>query len=292
MLREPAPDRRGLVAGGVVEHEVHFQVRRARRRRSLEELQELDRAVALVQRADHLARLDVQRGVEAGGAVALVVVGRALGRAGQHRQGRRGPIQRLDLALLVDASTTALSGGFRYRPQMSWTFSMNSGSLESFQVSWRCGCSPNARQIRITASGVTPSGPPSTAWTSASRPCGLLSSVVITTRSTSSSVIVRGRPGRGSSSNPSSRLLSEPVAPLGHRRPRDPLQRRDLGIGQLTRRGQHNPRPQRQRLRGRPAASPRLQHERSSSDSVISTAVGVGMTHSYRNCQRIKPAGD
>jgi len=26
---------------------------------------------------------------------------------------------------------------------------MNSGSLESFHVSWRCGWSPNARQIRM-----------------------------------------------------------------------------------------------------------------------------------------------
>ena len=69
----------------------------------LQELRELDRAVALVQGADDLPGLDVQRGVEARGAVALVVVGRALGRAGQHRQRRRGAVQRLDLRLLIDA---------------------------------------------------------------------------------------------------------------------------------------------------------------------------------------------
>ena len=34
----------------------------------------------------------------------------------------------------AQALKTARSGGFKYRPQMSWTFSMNKGSLESFQV--------------------------------------------------------------------------------------------------------------------------------------------------------------
>jgi hypothetical protein len=33
------------------------------------------------------------------------------------------------------ARTTARSGGFKYRPQMSWTFSMNCGSLESLKRS-------------------------------------------------------------------------------------------------------------------------------------------------------------
>ena len=39
---------------------------------------------------------------------------------------------------------------------MSRTFSTNSGSLESFQCSTRCGCSPNARQIRETVDCETP----------------------------------------------------------------------------------------------------------------------------------------
>ncbi|MGH3794886.1 MAG: hypothetical protein ACRDSP_08350 [Pseudonocardiaceae bacterium] len=34
---------------------------------------------------------------------------------------------------------------------MSRTFSMNCGSVESFQVSTRCALSPNARQIREIA---------------------------------------------------------------------------------------------------------------------------------------------
>ena len=56
-----------------------------------------------MQLADHLAGAEVQRGEEARGAVALVVVGGALGRPGPHRQDRLGAIERLDLALLIDA---------------------------------------------------------------------------------------------------------------------------------------------------------------------------------------------
>src|SRR5215469_8779750 len=47
--------------------------------------------------------------------------------------------------------TTARSGGFRYKPTMSRTFSTNCGSLENLKFSTRCGCSPKARQIRTMA---------------------------------------------------------------------------------------------------------------------------------------------
>ena len=47
-------------------------------------------------------------------------------------------------------STMALSGGLRYKPTMSRTFSMNSGSLESLKLSQRCGCKPMARHTRAT----------------------------------------------------------------------------------------------------------------------------------------------
>ena len=53
--------------------------------------------------ADHGAVGDVERGEQAGDAVADVVVGAPLGHAGHHRQHRLGPVQGLDLALLIDA---------------------------------------------------------------------------------------------------------------------------------------------------------------------------------------------
>lgn len=60
VLCEPAADGRCLVAGGIVKHEVDIDLDRRCGIDRLEELQELNRAMALVQRADHLARLDVR----------------------------------------------------------------------------------------------------------------------------------------------------------------------------------------------------------------------------------------
>jgi hypothetical protein len=102
MLRQPASGFRGFVAGGVVEHEVHVELGGDVLIDRLQELQELDRAVTRVQLADHLATLNVQRGVQAGGAVPPIIVRGAFGGAGQHRQDRRGAVQRLDLRFLVD----------------------------------------------------------------------------------------------------------------------------------------------------------------------------------------------
>src|SRR5215471_19220703 len=48
-------------------------------------------------------------------------------------------------------NTMARSGGFRYRPTISRTFSTNCGSLENLKFSTRCGCNPNACQIRTIA---------------------------------------------------------------------------------------------------------------------------------------------
>ena len=44
--------------------------------------------------------------------------------------------------------TRARSGGAKYRPTMSRTFSTKKGSLDSLKVSERCGCKPKARQMR------------------------------------------------------------------------------------------------------------------------------------------------
>src|SRR6478735_4937161 len=53
-------------------------------------------------------------------------------------------------------STTAASGGFRYRPTTSYTFSTNIGSLDSLNPSVRCGLSSNACQIRPIVDGERP----------------------------------------------------------------------------------------------------------------------------------------
>ena len=72
----------------------------------LEEVQELDVGVPVVAGIGDLAGRDLQGCEQAGGAVALVVVGLLLRKPGPQRQDRRGPVQRLDLGLLIDAEPT------------------------------------------------------------------------------------------------------------------------------------------------------------------------------------------
>src|SRR6266508_924057 len=88
---------------------------------------------------------------------------------------------------------------------MSRTFSMNSGSLDSLNVLTRCGRRLNARQIRLTAVWLSPHRRASVRVLQCVASRGVVSSVTRITRSTSASVIRRGAPGRGSSSNPSRR---------------------------------------------------------------------------------------
>jgi hypothetical protein len=91
------------VRRAVIEDDVDVEIGRDLAIESLQERLELDRPVPAVQRPDHLAGAEVQGGVEARGAVALVVMRRALGQPRPHRQDRRRAVQRLDLGLLVHA---------------------------------------------------------------------------------------------------------------------------------------------------------------------------------------------
>src|SRR5271168_2257238 len=53
-------------------------------------------------------------------------------------------------------NTIALSGGFRYNPTTSTSLSSNFGSLDTLNVSIRCGCNPRSDQMRCTVAGLTP----------------------------------------------------------------------------------------------------------------------------------------
>src|SRR5215210_7095965 len=86
---------------------------------------------------------------------------------------------------------------------MSRTLSMNCGSGESLNASVWCGLSANARQIRLTADWLIPVAAAIDRVDQCVASFGCSSSVFTITRSTSSSLIVRGFPGRGSSCNPS-----------------------------------------------------------------------------------------
>ena len=106
----------------------------------LEEGQELGVGVARVAGVGgDLAGGDFQRGEQAGGAVADVVVGLLLGDA--WRSGRIGWVR--SRAWIWDFSstltTTAPAGGSMYRPTTSRSLASNLGSVENLNVSTRCG---------------------------------------------------------------------------------------------------------------------------------------------------------
>jgi hypothetical protein len=91
-------------------------------------------------------------------------------------------------------STTARSGGFRYRPTTSRTLATNWGSLDSVQLPWRWGWSPNACQILSTAFWVSQTSRSIDRVDQCVASAGTLSNVLVITSSTCPSVIVRGRP--------------------------------------------------------------------------------------------------
>ena len=82
----------------------------------VEEREELLVAVLGVAGAGDLARRDLQRGVEAGRAVSLVVVRHPLRLAGLDRQRRLGAIERLDLRLLVNTEHQRAFGRVEVEP--------------------------------------------------------------------------------------------------------------------------------------------------------------------------------
>ena len=105
-------------------------------------------------------------------------------------------------------STTARSGGWWYRPATSTTLSTNSGSVDSLKVPVKCGLRSNLRQIRPIADLLSPARLAIEARDQCVASWGISSSVAVMTSSTLSSRIDGGRPGRGSSTSPSSRFAA------------------------------------------------------------------------------------
>ena len=81
---------------------------------------------------------------------------------------------------------------------------MNSGSVDSLNVSTRCGLSPNARQIRPIVDFDSPVSAAIADRDQCVASLGVRSSVSTTTCSTCASLTDRGPPGRSSSTRPSS----------------------------------------------------------------------------------------
>lgn len=93
-----------------------------------------------------------------------------------------------------------------YSPTISRVFSTKSGSVDSLNVSLRCGCKPNVFQIRKIADCERP------VWAAISRVLQWVAffgrdvSVFVTTSSTRSSDMRRGGPALGASLNPCKRI--------------------------------------------------------------------------------------
>jgi hypothetical protein len=158
---------------------------------------------------------------------------------------------------------------------------MNCGSFESFQRSRRWGCSPNARQIRDTAVCERPTSAAIERVDQCVASLGVVSKVLTITSSTRASVTVRGRPGRGSSTRPSSRCAAKRARHL-------------VTIGRVTPSRSaisvfFRPSAASSTIRDRCASACALlrrrahasNRSRSSSLSTISTATGLGITESY-----------
>src|SRR6201995_3106188 len=88
---------------------------------------------------------------------------------------------------------------------MSRIFSTNSGSVDSLNVSDRCGCSEKALQMRCTVVTDRPLARAIDRRLQWVAPGGVLSSVAVTTSAILLSPILRGAPGLGSSLSPDKR---------------------------------------------------------------------------------------
>jgi hypothetical protein len=159
------------------------------------------------------------------------------------------------------------------------------------KVSARCGCSPNACQIRKIAFCVKPASAAIDRVDQCVAFLGVVSNVLTTTSSTWSSVIVGGRPGRGSSTRPSSLRSANRVRhfpTVG----RDTPTRSAISVFVRPSAACSTIRDRRARpwalVVRRVHAS---KHARSSSLNSISAATGRGMITASPYCKRIKPSG-
>jgi hypothetical protein len=100
-LQQPSADQSRFMRPLVVEDQMHVQLRRDCRLNGIEELSELPRSVAVMERPNDAACGDFPGGEERRGAMAVVVMCAAFHLARTHRQQRARPIQGVNLRLLI-----------------------------------------------------------------------------------------------------------------------------------------------------------------------------------------------
>src|SRR3990172_1344481 len=137
---------------------------------------------------------------------------------------------------------------------------MNCGSGESLNASVRCGLSPKARQMRLTAVWLIPVAAAIERVDQCVALAGCSSSVFTITRSMSSSRIERRLARPRLVMQPVQTTLGEPSPPPADRRGIAAQLRRDLPARPTLRRRQDNPAAERERLRTLRPPSPPLEH--------------------------------
>src|SRR5918912_84996 len=116
MSGKPTAHRRGFMSAVVVHHQMDIELVRYPCIDGAQEFEELPGAMAPVQLADNLAAGHVQRGKQAGGAVARVVVIAPLCDAERKWQGGLRTIQGLNLGFLVYTQHHRMGGRIQIQP--------------------------------------------------------------------------------------------------------------------------------------------------------------------------------
>src|SRR5437762_11041759 len=150
MPAEPGPRLGMFVRAVIVEDHVNDLADWDLDLDGIQEPDELLMPVTLHAASDHLAVEHVERGEQRGGAVPLVIMGHRPAESRLDRQAWLGAVERLYLALFIDAEHHRVRRRSIYSPTMSRSLGMNSGSRDSLNCRTRCGWSPCERQMRCT----------------------------------------------------------------------------------------------------------------------------------------------
>ena len=276
---QPALDRRRLVRGAVVENQVDVELCRHLALERDQELLELERPVAGVQRPDHLPGRDVQRAVQARDPRALVVVSSALGTCPAAWAGspRSDPPPGSDS--LIDAQHHRALGRLQIQAHhvtdLVYEVRILGELPRLLAMRRQSERAPDPRDRRLREPDLGRHRPRRPLRRVLRRRLQRLDDHLLHL-----GIGDRPRPPRTRLVQQAVQpILTEPRAPLPHRRVIDRQPLRDLRVLQPLGRRQHNPGTQRQRLST--LSSPAGAHDSNCSRSVslrtTSTAVGPGI---------------
>jgi len=147
-LGEPVADQFGLVSSVIVHDDVDVEIGRDDALDLVKEPAKLLSAMAAHAFADDGSGCDVEGGEERGRSAPGVIVCAPLGLAGPHRQERLGSIERLNLALFIDAKNDGALGRRQIKADNVADLLDEQRIGRELKVSERCGCKPKTCQMR------------------------------------------------------------------------------------------------------------------------------------------------